>query len=87
MQSRERQLHLGLDPADPGDAKGGRLLSAVLQEGGLADARLAADDQDRTLAAADVLQQPVERLAFAGSSQQDGGTKCGHASPKRKQVG
>jgi hypothetical protein len=68
MQSRERQLHLGLDPGDPRDPEAGRLTRAVVQQGRLADTCLPADDQDRTLAAAHVLQQPVELLALAGSA-------------------
>jgi hypothetical protein len=78
MQSRERQLHLGLDAGDARDAKARRLPSAVVQEGRLADARLPAEDQHRALAAADVLQQPVERLTLAGSPHQHGGTARGH---------
>ena len=46
----------------------------MVQERRLADARLAADDQHRALAAADVLQQPVERLTLAGAPQQQRGT-------------
>ena len=82
MQPRERQLHLGLDPGDPRDAEARRLPRAVVQERRLADARLAAEDQHRALAAAHVLQQPVERLALAGSPQQDRGTARGHGGPK-----
>jgi hypothetical protein len=51
----------------------------MVQEGRLADAGLAADDQDCALTPADVLQQPVERLALAGSPQEHGGTGSGHA--------
>ena len=80
MQSRERQLHLGLDPGDPGDAEARRLPSAMVQQRRLADARLAADDQHCALPAADVLQQPVERLALAGSPQQHRRTGRGHRS-------
>jgi hypothetical protein len=50
-----------------------------VQEGGLADARLAADDKDRALAAADVLQQPVEHLTLVRSAQQDRGAMGGHS--------
>jgi hypothetical protein len=87
MQSGERQLHLGLDAGDPGDAKSGCLSSAVVQEGRLADARLAADDQNRALAATDVVQQAVERLALAGSAQQHRRAAVGHCSPKPKRPG
>ena len=56
VQRREGQLHLGLDAGDPRDTEARRLPGAMVQEGRLADARLAADDQDGTLAAPDVLQ-------------------------------
>src|SRR5215216_5603279 len=78
MQSGERQLHLGLDPGDPRDAETGCLPCAVVQERRLTDARLAADDQDRAVAGADVLQQPVEPLALVGSAQQHRRTAPGH---------
>jgi hypothetical protein len=78
MQSGERQLHLGLNPGDPRDAEAGRLPSAVVQESRLADARLAADDQDRALAAANVCRQPVEHLTLAGSAHQHPRATRGH---------
>src|SRR5215211_205755 len=78
MQAGERQLHLGLDPGDPRDAETGCLPRAVMQQRRLADARLAADDQDRALAGPDVLQQPVEQLALVGSAQQHRRTARGH---------
>src|SRR5215207_5147757 len=78
MQSGERQLDLGLDPGDPRDAETGCLPRAVMQERRLADARLAADDQDRALAGADVLQQPVEQRTLVGSAQQHRRTAPGH---------
>ena len=87
MQPRERQLHLRLDAGDLRDPEARRLPSAVVQERGLADARLAADDQDRALAAADVLQQPVERLDarwLAPATQADGARPW---SCKRKRPG
>jgi hypothetical protein len=78
MQSGERQLHLGLNPGDPRDAEAGRLLSAVVQERRLTDARLAADDQHRALAATDILQEPVERLSLGGAAQQHRRTPRSH---------
>ena len=65
MQAGERQLHLGLDARDLRDAKARRPRSGVAQQRGLADARLAAHDEHRALAAAHVLQQPVQHLALA----------------------
>jgi hypothetical protein len=41
----ERELHLSLDPDGPGDPKLGCGLDRILEERGLADARLAVDDQ------------------------------------------
>jgi hypothetical protein len=70
MEPCERQLHLGLDAGDPGDAESRGLLRAVLQERGLAHPGLAAHDQDRAPVRADAVQQPVERLAFGGAAQQ-----------------
>jgi 3-oxoacyl-[acyl-carrier protein] reductase len=79
MQSGERQLHLGLDPSDPRHAETGCLPRAVVQKRCLADTRVAPDDQDRALAGADVLQQPVEQLALIGSAQQHRRMAARHA--------
>ncbi len=87
MQPREGQLHLGLDPGDPGDAEARGLTGAMVQERGLADARLAADDEHRALAAADVLQDPVERVTLAGSPQQHRRTARGHGDQEGKRAG
>jgi hypothetical protein len=70
MDRGERQLHLGFDTNDPGDPETGRLPGAVVQQSRLSGPRLAADDQDRTLPAADVAQQLVEQLTLPGSTQQ-----------------
>jgi hypothetical protein len=78
VQCRERQLHLGLDSGDAGDPEPRRLPSAVLQDGRLADAGLAANDEDRALASPDILQQPIEHLTLVGSAEQDRGTLGGH---------
>ena len=69
MQRRERQLQLGLDARDLRDTEAGRLTSAVVHHRRLADARLAGDDEHRALSAANVRQQPVERVALAGTAQ------------------
>lgn len=65
MQPGERQLHLGLDAGDPGDAEPRRLLDGVAQQRRLADPRISADDEDRAAAVAGVVQQPPDGLAFA----------------------
>jgi hypothetical protein len=69
MEPGEGELHLGLDSGDPGDAEARCMTSAMVQERGLADAGLAADDEDRALAAADLPQDAVERVALVGSPQ------------------
>ena len=78
MHRRERQVHLGLDAGDPRRPERRRLARAVIQERGLADPRLAADHQDRALAAADVVQHPIEHLALGGTAQQYRRTAGGH---------
>jgi len=79
LQRRERQFHLGLDACDSHDSNTGGLPGAVMQEGRLADARLAPHDQRGALAGADIGQKPIERLAFAGSTQQDRWAAWSHA--------
>src|SRR4029077_12588215 len=49
----ERELHLCLDPDGPGDPKLGCSLDRILEECGLANARLAVDDQSPTTRGAD----------------------------------
>jgi 3-oxoacyl-[acyl-carrier protein] reductase len=84
MQPSERQLHLGLDARNLRDTEAGRLPGAVMQEGRLADSRLPPDDEHPAVAAANVLQQPVERLALAGSAQQHRRARGGHRKRKRR---
>jgi hypothetical protein len=78
VQSREGELHLGLDPGHLGDSEAGRLPRAVLQEGRLADPRLPANHEDGALATADVVEQPVEHLALTGAAQQHRRASGGH---------
>ena len=56
MHRGKWQFHLRLDARDARDPNSGRLPSAVVQQGGLADARLAPDDQHRAPAVTDVGQ-------------------------------
>jgi hypothetical protein len=66
VQAGVGQLHLRLDTGDLGDAEVcGRLLVDVPQQGGLADARLAANDQDRALTGLRALAQTVEKLSLS----------------------
>ena len=46
MQPGEAQLHLRFDRLDPGDLQVRRGVGRVVEQGGLADARFAAQDQD-----------------------------------------
>ena len=56
MQPGERQLHLGFDAGDVGDAKPGSPASGVAKKGSLPDTRLTTDDEDRALPPTHVLQ-------------------------------
>jgi hypothetical protein len=67
---RERELDLRLDPTGPGDAKPLACLDRVLEERGLADARLSMHHQDAAVRGARGLEQPVERGALALPSEQ-----------------
>ena len=70
MQSRERDLHLGLDAAGARDAASRRTLHDVLQKGRLADAGLPVQHERAALTAARRVHQPVERVAFASTAEQ-----------------
>jgi hypothetical protein len=49
-----------------GEPKTRRLPSGIAQERRLSYTRLTSDDEDRALAASDVLEQPVQRFALTG---------------------
>ena len=70
MDPGERQLHLRLHARELRDPEAGGLASGVPQQRGLADARLAADDQDLALAPAHVRQQSIEHVALAGPAHE-----------------
>jgi hypothetical protein len=70
VEPGERQLHVGLDAGRSRDAASGRALHQVLQQRGLADPRLAAQDQHLTLARPHARQQPIQRLALAAPATQ-----------------
>ena len=67
MQPGERELHLRLNPRDPGDATLRGPLGDVLQQRRLADPRLAAQDLHRALPRTDALQLAVQCLALDAS--------------------
>jgi hypothetical protein len=62
MQAGERELHLGLDACDTGDATPRRLLGNVIQQRRLPDPGLAAQNLHRALPRANALQLAVQRL-------------------------
>jgi hypothetical protein len=66
MDPGERQLHLRLHARELREPEAGRLTRGVSQQRGLADARLAADDEDLALAPADFRQQSIEHIALGG---------------------
>jgi hypothetical protein len=69
VEHRRAQLvqrcELGLHPGELSDATAGRLTRAVVQQRGLADPGLTADDQYGALAVPDAVQQAIESLALA----------------------
>ncbi len=74
MHAGERELHLGLHAGGASDAPAGCPLDDVLQQRGLADARLAAHDQHLALTRPHASQQPIQRLALAASTKQSART-------------
>ena len=66
-EAGERDVGLGLDAAGPQHAQAGRLADRPAHQRGLADARLAVQQQGAAAARARLLQQPVDPcpLAFA----------------------
>jgi hypothetical protein len=70
LQAGERDLGLGLHARGARDVAVRRGLDQVLQQRGLADARLAAQDEHLAASRAHGFQQPVQRLALAAPSTQ-----------------
>ena len=65
MQAGERELHLGLDARRSRDATPGRPLLQVVQQRGLADPRLAAQDQHPALTRPHLVQEPIQHPPLA----------------------
>jgi hypothetical protein len=59
-----------LDAGGPDDPTTGRLLDQVLEQGGLADPRLAADDQRPAVADQDGAEKPIEQFALSPAPEQ-----------------
>jgi hypothetical protein len=70
LNRRERELHLRLDPERPGDPELGPSLGCVLEQGGLADARVAVHHQHAPVPAVHAVKQPIEHLTFAFPAEQ-----------------
>ena len=68
MHSRERQFHLGLDAGELRNLEARGLACGVAQQRGLADTRLAADDQRLALTRTDPRQQSIEQRALRASA-------------------
>jgi hypothetical protein len=72
MQCGESELCLRLNPGGVRDAKTAGLSQCVREEGTLADARLAAENEDCAAAGSRVREDLVECLAFTASTTQRG---------------
>jgi hypothetical protein len=79
MQASERQFHLGLDSCDLSNHETSRLTDSVSQQRRLPETRLPPDHDDPALAAANVLEQPVQVLALAGPAKEPRRGTDGHA--------
>jgi hypothetical protein len=77
VDTGERELHLRFHTRDPRDAEPRCLPCGVVQQGGLPDPRLPAQDQRRAAAVANRREQPVEDFPLAIPVQQLGmDTRC-----------
>ena len=70
MQAGECELHLGLDACRPGDPASLRGCRQMPQQGGLADSRLAAEDQHTALARAHSRDESFQHVALARTVEQ-----------------
>ena len=70
MQARECKLNLGLDACRPGDPASLRGGGQVLQQSGLADSRLAAEDQHTALARVHSRDEAFQHVALADTVKQ-----------------
>ncbi|GII94113.1 hypothetical protein Ssi02_43440 [Sinosporangium siamense] len=71
MEGGERQIEFGLDPGDPGDPASGGLALDVIQQGGLAHAGLAPQDEHGALAAPDPPQRLIQPVTLMLASLED----------------
>jgi len=66
----ERKLHLRLDTRGAHHSTTRRLLDEILQQRRLAHARIASHHQDAALTRANIVDEPVEHVAFATPARQ-----------------
>jgi hypothetical protein len=83
LQRRVGELHLPFDADGAGDLELPRRLDRVLQQRGLADARLSVHDQDPAVPAPGGLQQPSEHLALRLPAEQLRSRRPHHPDPCR----
>ena len=84
MQDGERQFHLGLDTGRAHHATAGRVLLDVVQQDGLADSRLTAQDQHPAVTRAHLIEQPVQcRLLAIPTTQCLGHDHPRHSRPRQ----
>jgi hypothetical protein len=83
LQTGEGEVDVGFRTCRPGDAKPCRALGRVVQQGGLADAGLAAQHQHLTLPRACSLEKAIKRLALVASAAQRLCLTAHHAHRRR----
>jgi hypothetical protein len=70
MESREGQLHLGVDPGRASDAEVGDRPGGVLEERGLPDTGLASQHEHAALARTDTIEHAIDRRTLAAATTQ-----------------
>jgi hypothetical protein len=70
MQPGEAQLHLRFDGLDPGDLQVRRGAGRVVEQGRLADARFAAQDQDTAQSVTGGGQDAIDPIALCAAAKQ-----------------
>ena len=70
MQAGVRELHLGLDAGRVEEAAPAGASADVVQQRGLPDPRLAAQDQDTALPGPGARDQAVQSLTLAGATEE-----------------
>ena len=84
MQTGEREFHLGLDARRPGDPASVRCCRQMPQQSGLADSRLAAEDEHATLTRAHSRDESIQHVTLAVAVEEPRPRQKGvqHAGPE-----